>query len=377
MNRGLLSFTLNLLPLLFSAALIAMLILLVDQDPREVLSLVWSGAFGSARTLAGVFNFWMPLALSCIGLVVTFRVGLWNIGVEGQIMMGAVFATGVALFPPNLPSPLLIILSMLAAMLGGGLWALLVGLLKTRLGVHEIFGGTALNALANVAAIYLISGPWLPAEGGSAQGTAPFNEAARLPALAGDVAISPVMLVLVISFASLIFGALNFTRWGLQLKATGRNARSALLLGVPVERTLLTALIVCGAMAGLAGAFRVLFVYNNLRPLVSGGIGFLGLLVILLSGMRILWVLGIAFAFAAILTGSTRLKIALQLDQSLAGVLQGTLVLISLFFQGIRERALISRAPKAVYQTPPLTENETTKSIESTERGRATPQHVE
>jgi simple sugar transport system permease protein len=91
----------------------------------------------------------------------------------------------------------------------------------------------------------------------------------------------------------------------------------------------------------------VLFTYDSLRPNVSGGIGFLGLLVVLLTGSRALWVPLVTFAFAAILAGSTRLRIALGLDASLAGVLQGTLVLVVLLFNGVRERLLLRRAASA------------------------------
>jgi simple sugar transport system permease protein len=275
--------------------------------------------------------------------VITFRAGLWNIGVEGQIMLGAICASAIALYPPNLPTPILIIMAIVAAALGGLVWGLLIGVLKTFLGVHEIFGGTALNALANLLSIYLITGPWLPAEGGSAQGTSPFPEYMHLSPVSGDFAVSSLMLMIVLSVTVGVIGVLTYTRWGLQLKATGKNPRSALLLGVPVTRTTLSALMICGALAGIGGAYRVLFTYNSLRPLVSGGIGFLGLLTVLLASMQAVRVPLIAFIFAAILSGSTRLKISLQLDQSLAGILQGTLVLVSLFFQGIRERLRLQK----------------------------------
>jgi len=161
-----------------------------------------------AHALGGVVNFWTPLLLTCLGLLVTFRAGLWNIGVEGQITLGALCATAVALYPPALPAPMILGLALLAAALGGASWGLVVGLLKTRLGVHEIFGGTALNALANVATIYLISGPWLPAEGCSAQGTETFSTAARLPALEGDFAVSPEMLAIALVALCAILAAL-------------------------------------------------------------------------------------------------------------------------------------------------------------------------
>ena len=120
------------------------------------------------------------------------------------------------------------------------------------------------------------------------------------------------MIALVIAAFFIVMVMLNATRWGLNLKAVGANMRSALLLGVATERTSLSAFLVCGALAGIAGSYRVLFTFDNLRPLASGGIGFLGLLVVLLLSIRLLWVPLIAFAFAAILTGSTRLQIALQ-----------------------------------------------------------------
>lgn len=345
-----------LLPIALSLLLTSVIVLLVGENPLEVFELIVDGALGDVRSLAGVVNFWLPLLLAGMGLVVTFRAGLWNIGVEGQIMIGAVCTTAVALYPPNLPSELVIALSILAGMLGGAVWGLLIGILKTRLGVHEIFGGTGLNALANLAAIYLISGRWLPAEGGSAQGTAPIPAVSRLTPLSGDFPVSGLMLVLVVFASLLVIVALTYTRWGLQLKATGKNARSALLLGVPVERTLWSSLILCGLLAGLAGSYRVMFTYNNLRPLLSGGIGFLALLAVLLAGMRAVWVPLIAFLFSIILVGSTRLKITLQLDQSLAGVLQGALVLVSLFVNGLRERASLRRTAQAVEPVPDSTE---------------------
>jgi simple sugar transport system permease protein len=237
-----------------------------------------------------------------------------------------------------LPAIIAIPFEIIMAMVGGALWAAIVAVLKTRLGVHEIFGGVGLNALANVAAIYLISGPWQPPQGGSVHATDQFSESAVLPPISVDFQVSLLALVMVAVSMITVVLALRGTRWGLQLKATGKNARSALLLGVPTERSAVTAMVVCGALAGIAGSYRVLFTYGSLRPLVSGGIGFLGLLVVLLVANRGLWVPFVTLAFAGILGGSTRLKVALQLDQSLAGVLQGFLVLVVLLFNGVRQR---------------------------------------
>ena len=146
-------------PVLISLLVTALLIILVGADPGKVVTKLWSGAFADLASVSNVINFWIPLTLASIGLVVTFTAGLWNIGVEGQILMGALFASGVALYW-HIPAPFLVPVEILLAMLGGALWATLVGVLKVYLGVHEIFGGVALNALAGVIGITLITGPW-------------------------------------------------------------------------------------------------------------------------------------------------------------------------------------------------------------------------
>jgi general nucleoside transport system permease protein len=363
MQNRTLNIALVIAPILLSLLITSLLILAVGNDPMAVFEAVWSGAFRNSNSIAGVVNFFIPLVLACMGLVITFTAGLWNIGVEGQMMMGAIWASGAALFFP-LPSALLIPVEILFAIMGGAFWGAVVGLLKTRLGINEIFGGVALNALANVFAIYLISGPWQPPEGGSAQSTQPFPPDALLAPISTEFPVSLLMLILVALVVMAVTIALRGTRWGLQLKATGKNARSALLLGVPTTRTTLSAFIVCGAIAGIAGGYRAIFTFTSLRPGASGGIGFLALLIVLVVATRPLWAVAVAFIFASILGGSTRLRVALQLDQSLAGVLQGLVVLLVLLGNGVRERfsKRTPDAPAISEATPASTTRQSNKS---------------
>jgi simple sugar transport system permease protein len=328
---------LSVMPILLSVAITALLIIIVGSNPLEVFEKIWQGAFRDTRAFGQVINLWIPLTLVSMGLLITFTAGLWNIGVEGQMIIGAVFASWGALYVQA--GPLQIPLEIALAMLGGGLWAALVGVLKTRLGVQEIFGGVALNNLADIIAIYLIAGPWQPAQGGNGRATPQFPPEGVLPRISDNFPVSALALMIVAATVYGVILALRGTRWGLQLKATGKNMRSALLLGVPTERSALSALIACGALAGIAGAYRAIFTFGDLRQGVSGGIGFLGLLVVLMVSLRWLWGPPIvALAFAVILSGSSRLKVALQLDSSLAGVLQGFIVLTVLLFNGLRWR---------------------------------------
>jgi simple sugar transport system permease protein len=295
---------------------------------------MYNGAFGDQSKTLSVLAFWVPLTLSAVGLLVTFTAGLWNIGVEGQIILGSIAASWVAL-KVDLPSPFLqITAEILAAMLGGALWAGIVAVFKTRGGVNEIFGGLALNNLAIILTNYLISGPWQPPEGGSFRGTQPFPPDALLPRFA-ESRFSPLSMIMAFVAIVLIIVMLRGTFWGLKLKALGKNPFSAFLLGVSSEREVILAMMVCGALAGLGGAVRVLSWFDSLRQSISGGIGFLALLVVMLANYQGYWVPFIALFFSAVLNGSISLQLRTQLHSSLGGILTGVMVLFVLLFSDI------------------------------------------
>jgi ABC-type uncharacterized transport system permease subunit len=308
----------------------SLILILFGTSPKDAVTAMIEGSFGDQSKVLQVLAFLVPLMLSACGLMVTFTAGLWNIGVEGQIIIGAIMATWVAL-KIDLPTPLQITLEILAAMAGGALWAGLVALLKTRGGVSEIFSGLALNNLAIILTNYLISGPWQPPEGGSFRGTQPFAENALLPLL-GESRFSPISLGLAIIAFGVVAVALRGTFWGLKLKALGKNPKSAFLLGVSSEREVMLALMFCGALAGLGGAVRVLSWFDSLRQSISGGIGFLALLVVMLSSFQIFWVPPIAAFFSVVLMGSTTLHMRTGLHPSLGGILTGVMVLFVLLF---------------------------------------------
>jgi simple sugar transport system permease protein len=148
--------------------------------------------------------------------------------------------------------------------------------------------------------------------------------------------VSPVAVVLALATVAVGFYLLQGTRWGLELRALGKNFRSAFLLGVPSTPRLLTAFAASGALAGLAGAIRTSARYGRMIPDISGGQGYLALLVALLAGSRPQWVPFIAFFFAAVGVGSPRLELNMQLDSSLGSVLRASLVLAVVLMNGVR-----------------------------------------
>ncbi len=318
-----------------------------DAPPVETVQHLLRGSLDGRQRIGDTFMVWAPLALACAALVVTFTAGLWNIGVEGQIVAGAIAASWVAR-TLDAPAPVVIAAMIAAGTLGGALWAALLGVLNVKGGVHEIFGGLGLTFVATGAVIYLVLGPWKRPGIASTSGTEPFPDAAWFPTLEG-LRVSPLAVGLGVLAVVLVFALLRWTRFGLRLRATGNGRASAARLGIPTARYLMYAFLLSGALAGIAGAVLVGAQHHKLVPSVSGGYGFLGILVVLLAGFRIAWTAPIAFFFAIIAAGGVQLQLRLGLHSSLGGVFQGALVLAVLMAGGWqalhqREREAADRA---------------------------------
>ncbi len=321
------------------ALLLATLVLLtVGTSPLSVYGHLLKGSIGSWQKIVQVLNVWIPLVLCATGLLYTFRINLWNIGIEGQVMIGAVFSTGVLRSEWFVGCPMsALFISMLAAMMGGGLWALFTGYLKTRGGVNEIFAGLGMNFLAQGLILWLIFGPWKRPGMASMSGTELFPPAVWLPTLL-SYRLSILGLVLAIAAILVTTFLLRHTRIGLAINAIGRNPRASFLLGLRTDRYLLLTMMLAGCFAGLAGNIQVTGIYHRLIPAISCNYGYLALMVVMLSNYRILAATIIAFFFAGINVGSIQLPMALQLDSSFSGVLQGLMVLSAICFQGWRSK---------------------------------------
>jgi general nucleoside transport system permease protein len=333
--------------------LTSIVLLVAGAPPFEAYKQIFLGAVGSVSSFSNVLVAWVPLLLAAAAVLVTFAAGLWNIGIEGQIVLGAVLTTWVLrlLQDSSLSPTFIIVIAIIAGVIGGALWAALAGVLKTFGGVNEIFGGLGLNYVATALTLWLIFGPWKRPGIGSMSGTEPFPGKLSLPTLAG-LRLSLWSLALGILAVILVYVLLERTYFGLRLKAVGKNNRAAFLLGVPTWQYGLLAFLVCGGLAGLAGAIQVTSVYHRLIPSISSGYGFLGLMIGMLIAYRAIWVAPVALFFAALNIGSIQLPIVLKLDSTLSGVLQGALVLLVLLVEGARQRYMKRMRMKALVPPP-------------------------
>ncbi|MBW1721558.1 MAG: ABC transporter permease [Deltaproteobacteria bacterium] len=319
-------------------ALNTIILLIAGAPPIEAFKYLFQGSLGSWIKIGQVLTGWIPLTLCACGLVFSFRVGLWNIGVEGQVLAGAVCATAVLRLGTDGGAPsLMLVMAFLGGVLGGSLWAVLAGVLKTKGGVNEIFGGLGLNFVAQGITLWLIFGPWKRPGIASMSGTEVFPKALWLPAIQG-LRINPGGLALTVGVILLTGWMLRQTRLGLALKGIGSNPRAAYLHGLKPQRYFIVAMALAGACAGMAGAFQVTGVYHRLIPSISSNYGYLALLVVMLAGFRLGWSPAIAFFFVSLNVGSIQLPMMLQVDSSLSGIIQGTFVLAALLLYAWRRK---------------------------------------
>ncbi len=323
------------------------ILLLTGTPPLAAFLALYKGSLGSWIKFSHVVKSWIPLTLCGCGLLFTFRIGLWNIGVEGQVMLGAVFTTWVLRLGMESTTPALFLgLSFVAAFIGGGLWALIAGLLKTKGGVHEIFAGLGMNFVAQALILWLIFGPWRRAGVASMSGTELFPRSLWLSYIP-SLRLSPLGLGLVLAAMVMAVLLLRYTRVGLCLKAVGSNSKAAELFGLQPDYYLLLALILAGGFAGLAGSLQVSGVYHRLLPAISSNYGYLALLVVMLANYNIWLVPWVALFFACLNVGSIQLPMLLKVDSSLSGVIQGTLVLATLGVHAFRARRAAMSKSKA------------------------------
>jgi simple sugar transport system permease protein len=331
---------------LMALALTVLAVLPTGASPWDCLAAMAGGALGSPTHLAQTLASFCPLVICAQALLLTFAAGLWNIGMEGQIAMGAVASVALCrwLGPSGgAAGPILgQVLALAAAMAGGALWAFIPAWLKTRGRVHEIFSGLGLNFVAVGLNIWLIFGPWKRPGIASMSGTEPLARSWWLagPGLGSSLTWAAMGAALAVILAvALVLGR---TRLGLVLKAVGQNPEAARARGLAPDQRTVLALMACGALAGLTGGLLALGSFHRLVPSISSGYGYTGILAALTAGLAPLGAVLACLVFASLSVGAVQLPLTLGLDSSLAGVIQG-LVVLSFFVVGGIEVWLLRR----------------------------------
>lgn len=286
---------------------------------------ILDGSFGGSYQLSQTVAAAIPLAIIGLGTAIAFRVQLWNIGGEGQFYMGAFGATAVELIggPAGWPAPVLVPAMLIAGFVAGAAWALLPGLLRAWHGVNEIITTLMLNYVAVLWVNYLVYGPWKDPAGHNFPFTPRFPDNAIFPRV-GDGQLHLGVIVPIVAAVVFIL-ILARTRWGYELRVVGENAEAARYAGIDVRSTMLTAMLVSGGMAGIAGMVQVSGIIHLLNGQLSSNYGYTAIIVAWLARLNPLAVLIVSVLFGALLNGGFAVS-QVGIPQALGGVLQGMIL---------------------------------------------------
>lgn len=308
----------------------AIVLTVIGVDVLKTYRVILTEPFKDMYGITEIMVRMVPLIIVGLGIAIAFRSGILNIGAEGQMQIGLISATAVALALPGLPKWILLPLVLLTGAAGGAVWGGIAGYLKARLGVNEILSTVMLNYIAAQIHGFLLRGPMIdPAELQVGSGT---PQSMRLPKTAWLDRILPGFrlhwgLAIAIVLAVLVFLLLWRTTWGFKMRAAGAEAKAARYAGISVPACLALAMVLSGAFAGLAGAIEVTGVHRRAIEGVSAGYGFSGIVVALFGGLHPAGIVPSAFFFGLLLIGADMTQRALSVPANMVLVLQGAVIL--------------------------------------------------
>jgi ABC-type uncharacterized transport system permease subunit len=322
-----------LLALVLTAMVAALILAAIGKDPLQGLRVLFIEPLTGRRQVSEVLLKATPLIIIALGLAVCYRANVWNIGAEGQFLLGCVGAGGMAIWLTTqgivLPKAVGVPLVLLAGMLGGLLWAALVALLRDRFNANEILVSLMLVYVAQQVVNALVFGPWKDPQGFNMPQSVAFHASLHLPNLLDRTRLHVgfvVALVLAVGVALFLFRSFR----GFQLQVGGLAPAAARYAGFSARSALWTSLLLSGALAGLAGAMEVAGPTKQVTPYLSTGLGFTAIIVCFVGRLNPLGIVAAGVLLSLMLIGGELAQSRLGLPNAMASVLQGLLLLILL-----------------------------------------------
>ncbi len=307
---------------------VSIVFVLSGVNPLFALYKIFAGSFGSFYGLKETITKAIPLILLGTSLVLAFKGKFWNIGAEGQLLMGATFATWVALnWGSRLPAYVTVPLIFAAGFVGGAAFGFIPAFLKVRFGINEVISTLMLNYIAAEIVQMLVVGPWKGETQFGFPYTDEFPESAQLFLLPGS-RIHIASLILGIIIILVLFMIIYRTRFGYEVRVIGENTEAARYAGIDFFRTTIILMIISGGIAGLAGTGEVAGIHHHLSYpyTISAGYGFTAIIVAWLAKLNPVFVLASGIFFAGILVGGDAIQLSLNLPAATVEVFNGVIL---------------------------------------------------
>lgn len=305
----------------------AVILAIAGFSPGKAYLAMLNGAFSSARHIGDLLEYAMVLCLCGLACVLGARVGIFNVGGEGQLLLGAIAACQVGVWLDGLTPWLVLPLAALAAMAAGGLYALIPGVLKIKVKVNEVITTIMLNTVAASFCQYLAKGPWKNANKNMVAATEQLNARYWFGGLIGGSNLSTAILAAAV-LALVIWYVMQKTSRGYEMKLTGQNERFARFIGIRTDRLVLVCMLLSGALCGLVGMFRVYGAEHLFRDSISRDYYFEGLMVAMIARYQPLAVVFLSLFFAALKIGAQGMELAAGVPNQIYLIIQTVVIFL-------------------------------------------------
>lgn len=309
--------------IILALLLCALFIAANGMNPVMVYEKMFRGAFGNTYGLTETMVKAIPLLLCGLGIAVAYRISVWNIGAEGQLTVGAMAATAVTIYFPNLSSFWSLSLMLLFGIAAGAFWGLLTAIPRTHFGVNELITSLMLNYVALLALDYVVFGPWKDPKGFNFPGSPMFTTAQSLPVL-GSTRLH-IGLLFGIFAVVIYYLMIRFTKWGYELRLIGANPIAAKYAGIPIKRHIIIVMLISGGLAGIAGMAEVSGVTHKLMQGISPGYGYTAIIVAWLAKLNPLGLIITSILFGGLIVGGYSVQ-TIGLPSSISEMLQGSIL---------------------------------------------------
>jgi general nucleoside transport system permease protein len=330
-------FLVPVLSIVLGMAGAGIIISLIGVNPAAVYGRMFTGAFGTANRIFSTLQRFTSLSLAALAVTLAFKAGVFNIGVEGQIYIGALLATWAGVSFTGLPAIVHVPLAAAAGCLGGAVWAFIPGYLKAVRGFNEII----ISIFMNFIAVYLLGAAvntFLKAPGQGIPWSLPVGESARIPRIPGTTVHSGLILTVLIAIG--IGYLLKHRTFGYELKATGLNRDAARYGGINTTRVTVITMMLSGAVGSLTGSMEILGVQHRLTEGFLVNYGYNAVPIALLGGLNPAGTLIVAFVYGALLNGASSMQIALKVPVSIVQVIMALAILASIGMNGLQHIVL-------------------------------------